>query len=66
MSATDTFRVFEDNADSQEDDKVSGMLVNVFGLQLPNEMFSAAARSALELAQRLQEYAKAVEKPQKP
>ncbi len=63
MSATDTFPVLENTADSQEDDKVSGMLVNVFGLKLPNEMFSAAARSASELAQMLQEYAKAVEKP---
>lgn len=63
MTPTKPFKAIDDTVEVQDDDKVSAMLVNVFGLKLPNEMFSAAARSASELAQMLQEYAKAVEKP---
>jgi hypothetical protein len=43
-------------------DKISAMLVNVYGLKLPNEMFSAAALSSHELARILQEYAEALDK----
>jgi hypothetical protein len=50
-----------DDARETHDDKVSGLLVNVFGLKLPNEMFSQAARNTDELARILQEYAAAVE-----
>jgi hypothetical protein len=51
----------EDAVETAQADKVSAMLVNVYGLRLPNDMFSAAARSAAELAQVLQQYADAVE-----
>lgn len=46
---------------TEVDDKISGMLVNVFGLRLPNEMLSQAARSSAELAQILHQYAQAIE-----
>lgn len=55
----------EDALETAKADKVSAMLVNVYGLKLPNEMFSAAARSAADLANVLQQYAEAIEK-QKP
>jgi hypothetical protein len=58
-SADDTHKI------SRANDKVSGMLVNVFGLKLPNEMFSQAARSANELSDILHQYAKAVEKSER-
>lgn len=52
----------EQAVDERSNDKFCGMLVNVYGLKLPNEMFSAAVRSTHELAQILQEYAEALEK----
>jgi hypothetical protein len=59
MSSNDC--AMDDTLESAKADKVSSMLVNVYGLKLPNEMFSAAARSSLELAQVLQNYADAIE-----
>lgn len=51
----------EHTSDECANDKISAMLVNVYGLNLPTEMFSQAARSAHELASILQEYAEARE-----
>lgn len=66
MNASDgSPRVCEDTPVSDNEDKVSRMLVNVFGLKLPNEMFSLATRSSTELAQILHEYGRAVEKPKR-
>jgi hypothetical protein len=59
MSANEQRR--DDTLETAQADKVSAMLVNVYGLKLPNEMFSAAARSSNELAQILQNYADAIE-----
>lgn len=62
MSASETPRVGRDTHKVVEDDKVSDTLVHVFGLKLPNDIYSQSARSSNELAQALKDYAAAIEK----
>ena len=65
MGTFDTSAPIGSDERAAQEDRVSDTLVNVYGLKLPNEMFSQAARSNQELARILKEYANAVDKSQR-